>query len=123
MTEDLKGQMSAEAFEEWLKVDPHPDYIYERHDKTNKHVIRHRTNMGLLNDCLETMKDERGEHTFTMKVQGDWGQVTHLVQYTLSNVVIAEVCPDGKHSFTDWRYDFTGGDLRDCKVCGLTEHV
>lgn len=114
--------MTPEEFEKWLQEDPHPGSVWERRDKTNEHVIRHRTNMGLLYDCLEAAKDPRGQITSTMKVKGDMGAVTHLVQYTISGVIIEQPCPE-EHSFNEWQYDFMGGDIRTCQVCGLVEQT
>jgi hypothetical protein len=118
---DVK-KLTPEEFERWLEMDPKPDRVWSTRDKTNWHVIRHRTSLELLTDCIDAAKQESGEKSFVLEVKGDWGAITHLIQYTVSNVHIVPVCSDG-HDFTDWQYDFTGGDLRKCKVCGLTEHV
>lgn len=116
--------MTPEEFEAWLQEDPHPDWlpVYKKGHETNAREIYHRTNMGLLYDCLDAAKDPRGQRTFTMKVKGDMGAVTHVIGYTISDVVIEQPCP-GEHTFNEWQYDFTGGDIRTCQVCGLIEQT
>jgi hypothetical protein len=109
------------SVEEWLKSKAYPDRTWgERRDRTWEHEIYHFTDMRTLFDCLEAAKTDSGVGRNVLKVKGPNGLEKYWIEYAVSDVHVIEPCKDG-HDFGEWRYDFTGGDIRECNICGLHE--
>jgi len=110
--------------EEWLNVEPPVSVRSTEKPRSRAKTLGwdSRNNTTLIYDCIEAAQSESGSVLNTTKIHGENREVAFVLKYKISDVEIVQLCnPD--HDFTEWRYDFTGGDIRNCRRCGLYEHI
>lgn len=116
---------NVERLEEWLEAEQYPDAIWSSmKGRKNYHLLGQLSmnNSVLTYDCIEAAKSADGTYRSKLVVHGTDGEKPFTIEYTISDVVITVSCGDD-HDFGEWRYDYMGGDLRNCKVCGKTEFI
>lgn len=111
-----------ERLEAWLEERSNPHALSGRElYRRNKHYLQH--NFVTVYDAIAAGASEDGAYRTKTEIKADFGHTPFVVEYTVSDVKIIEPCLNGEHDWTDWSYDYMGGDIRECKTCHLHEFI
>lgn len=113
-------QVGSERVREWEEQPQYPGAMYKDLLRPNRQ-LRQRSNY---NEVLRFLEAEQAgqEPICETTIRNAQGGTVFRVSYKITDVVIEELCVDG-HDWTEWSYDFMGGDIRRCRRCGESEQT